>query len=333
MRLDAGRHPLSRAEILRNALRSSTGDSALDAFFNSQIAVGIDGDPELESVYREETAPEQVELDLHLAGAGVDGHATSAPHFTNFVQQLSRAVKFAARHVANASAWSENLLIEGAGQGSVRLVLRAPDKKRPHPEHGVIPGIVDSTPDSVALRTVASILTFASTSEDSIDSTLLVGAVHELPPEAQQHLRRAVNEVISARWDIEGHVRQRWCQEESVRLTSRGAERLHAALKLNPAPPETERLVGTLDGLKHSLATVYFKVDGQGHALAASVPDERLLLQAAKLVDDPHRQVRAVFTVYAAGSDDADLWRKSRVLRSLIPIANADHEQPALILD
>jgi len=253
-------------------------------------------------------------LHLHLVGEGVIGHATNAAKFSEFVQRLSRATKHTAKAIAHSHGWSETLLIEALAPGSIRVALRAPEPAKDplKPVHDVIV----STPDSSALRRIASVLSLAS-SEDAADSEPLVAALRTLPTEAQSALGGASTAAISAGWEIEGTVRQRRQPEERVTLTARGAERLRDALNLNPAPPETVRIVVTVDGIKHSLATGYFKQDGRGHAFAASLPTPELLHQVANLAPDPSKLVRATFTVYTTTSANGLDERKSRALQRI----------------
>ena len=115
--------------------------------------------------------------------------------------------------------------------------------------------------------------------------------------------------------------------EEQVALTKRGAERLRDALSLNPAPPDTATVDVTVDGIKHSLATGYFKQDGRGHAFAASLPTAELLQQVAHLVDDPTRLERATFTVYTMTSADGLGERKSRALQSIVLLGSTGTQE------
>jgi hypothetical protein len=68
--------PLREREIdlLRAALRATTGDPGLDRSAQEGIAVGIHGDPELERVFREETAPGMARDDLGTYAEPVTVH-------------------------------------------------------------------------------------------------------------------------------------------------------------------------------------------------------------------------------------------------------------------
>jgi hypothetical protein len=271
-----------------------------------------------------------VELDLRLIGEGVIEHATNAAKFSEFVRRLSLATKHTAKALSRSHAWSEHLLIEALAPGSIRVALRAPEipADMTKPTHD---DVVASTADSTALRKIASMLSLAS-ADDDVETEPLLAALQALPHAAQRALEVASTTAIEAGWEIHGMVRQRRHAEEPVTLTKRGAERLRSALKLNPSPPVTITMVVTVDGIKHSLATAYFKRDGRGHAFAASLPTEDLIHDVAHLVDDPTRLVRATFIVYVTSSPDGLEERRSQALQSISPLADPG-EQVALDLD
>jgi hypothetical protein len=59
-------------EAFRAVLRESTGYPDADEAGRASLYASIGGDPDLLAVWREETAPAQAALDLHLTG---EGHA------------------------------------------------------------------------------------------------------------------------------------------------------------------------------------------------------------------------------------------------------------------
>ena len=72
-------------DAFRAALRESTGYPDADAIGRASLHASIGADPDLLAVWREETAPAQAVLDLHLAGDTVTDHATNARQFSDFV--------------------------------------------------------------------------------------------------------------------------------------------------------------------------------------------------------------------------------------------------------
>lgn len=326
-----------REQTLRNALRATTGNSDLDAIMYASVAAGIDGDPHLEKVFREETAPDQALLDLHLEGDGVREHQTSAARFATFVKRVSEATKFTAKHMAGLESYPERLLIEGVLPGSLRVVLRAPAIAStafgdPHPE------IQADSSDSSALKVIARVFTSASMTDDDADSAPLLGLVQALPAPARRALRGAAGEVIKGGWEIAGTVRQRRKEEEPIQITQRGAARLHSALKFHPGEPEIEVRIGFFDGLKVSAGTVYFiPTERGGRPFGAAAPTDDLLSQVAHLVaerdqDAAHSQeVRAVFVVSVEDAEPGVPSRRSRRLESITPLRELG-EQPRLEL-
>ena len=86
-------------------------------------------------------------------------------------------------------------------------------------------------------------------------------------------------------------------------------------------------MIVTVDGIKHSLATAYFKREGRGRDFAASVADDELLRTVAHLVDDPTRLVRATFLTYTTTTADGLEERTSRALRSIAVIGDLGHQE------
>lgn len=303
-------------ELLRRALRATTGDDELDEMVRGSMYAHIARDPEKARVFREETAPLQAMADIHLGGAGVDGHLTSARQFAKFITRLSEATKFTARAIAGTPSYNENLLIEGVAPGSVRVVLRVPDGSTA--TASVSDDVIVDTPDSSALKKILGVLTLASTDEDTPGSDDLLAAMHGLPLEARTRLNGAAAAVISAKWDIEGTVQQRRQPEETVHVTPRGAKAVRSALKFNPGAPVEEQHLGVFDGLKRSLRTVYFNPVG-ARGFAAAVVHDELLHDVAELLTEPGREVVAQFAVRFDSGAEGTAGRKIRELVRIEP--------------
>lgn len=313
-------------DLLRRALRETTGDDELDEMVRGSLYANVARDPDKARVYREETAPLQAMADMHLGGQGVEGHLANASHFAKFISRVSEATKYTARSIAGVSAYSENLLIEGASPGSVRVVLRAPDGTTSAAH--VSDEVIMDTPDSSALKKILGVLTWASDNADLPDSDDLLAAMHDLPPDARTSLKGAATQVIKAGWDVEGAVRQRRQEEERIHVTPRGAASVRSALKFNPGEAVRERHLGAFDGLKRSLGTVYFKAVEPRRGFAAAVAHEGLLDEVAALVTDPDREVVAYFDVRSDVGDDGSVGRRTRVLAAIELISKPD---PSLV--
>ncbi|MFD6445072.1 hypothetical protein ACFWEJ_08215 [Promicromonospora sp. NPDC060204] len=311
----AERHDLT---LLRSALRETTGDPEIDEFVQASLFAGIAKDPEAVRVFREETAPEQVVVDLHLEGGEVTEHSTNAGRFARFVQRISQATSAVAKDVAGAARYPENLLIDALAPGSVRVVLRAPgiptDKGRPAFEDLPV-----STADSTALRRIAGILTHASTTSDAADDELLPALVRELPARARSLLESASTEMLKAGWEVAGTVRQRRYSEEDVTVTQRGVARLKSVLKFAPSDPARESIVGTIDGFKYSLGVIYFSPADSRRGFSAVVHTDALLVRVVRLSQQKDLDVVATFEIVTEGGAEDSV----RVYRTLVDVREA----------
>lgn len=308
-----------RDDILRTAFREAVGSGSDLALGSVYSLVRSDSDLR---ILREETAPEQALLDMHLSGSGVEGHSTNAQRFATFVRRVSEATKFVAREFANASTYSERLLIEGVGPGSVRVVLRVPDSGGAQVER-LEDSNVESA-DSAALRLVSRVFTNASAEEGD---SALVAQVHELPQGAQRALKSAATVVLRSGWQVDGELLRRRQPIEEMRLTKDGAARIHDAVKFSPGSPEREVRVGSWDGHRTSRGIAYFTPDdGQGGPFSAAVRDDDLLRRIAWICsqrDDHGHQVtvRAVFDRFAEDAEAGVSSRHSRALREFEVLA------------
>lgn len=297
--------------LLRSAFQSSVGESRFAELARTSLRALVDpADDDETQVYLEETAPEQAELDLHLTGSGVLGHATNAHSFSQFVSGISEAVKETAKALAGKGSYTEGLLIEGAAHGSVRLVLRAP---QPVTEETPIDGVTNVTSvDSRALLQVGSLLSHAG--EEGDDSPLLA-ELRQLPAAARRGLKRASKSADSAGWQIDGVVRQRGRGADRIRLSRDGTRRLISALDDETAETSYERLFAKIDGARQSINSVWFAPDTGGTPIRAGVPDGELLKKVARLGADPDGLVEAVFQVLTSTTSGASpRTQKSRVL-------------------
>ncbi|ALR12341.1 hypothetical protein MYCSP_14020 [Mycobacteroides saopaulense] len=306
-------------QSLVDALRYRSDDPSSDRAVRESIRIGLVGnDAELINIYEREVGPEQAEVDLHLDGPGVENNAANARQFSLFVSGLSEAVKETAKARAGRKSYSENLLIEGATPGSVRVVLRVANPIIPKGQT-VDETTVASTVDSDALRTVASILALAS--DPDLD-TPLAAEIAELPPQARTALKRVVNASQHGGWGVRGTIRQRQVGAADLELTPDGATRLRIELESAHEKRRTEAQIGTIDGFRWSLGTLYFQND-TGSRFTAGVTETRVAQAVTRLMNDPNQRVSARFDVvesYLPG--DKAQSRVSRVLIDVRPLGD-----------
>jgi hypothetical protein len=278
---------------LVDALSYISGDADSVRAVRESIRVGIVGDDaELIDIFEREVGPEQAEVDLHLNGPGVVENATNAHQFSRFVSGLSEAVKETAKARAGRKSYRENLLIEGATPGSVRVVLRVATPTIPKSQT-VDEATAASTVDSDALRTVASILRHAS--DPDLD-TPLAAEIAELPIKARTALKRVANASQKGGWGVRGSIRQRRVGAAELELTIEGAMRLRLELEDAQEFRRPERRVGTIDGFRWSLGTLYFEPD-DGPRFTAGVTEWRVAQAVTRLMNDPRQRVAAEFDV------------------------------------
>ncbi|WP_461418319.1 hypothetical protein [Gordonia sp. GN26] len=289
------------AALLRQALRDAAGNSPADEHLRASIRAGVVGDdPALLNVYEQEAGPEQAEVDLHLDGPGIESHTANAKQFARFVSGMSEAVKQTAKSLAGRERYGDNLRIEGATPGSVRVVFRVARQEIPV-NQTADPSTAASSVDSDALRTVATILGHAS---DEDPDSPLAAEVAELPPGARQALKRVVAASLSGGWGIHGSIRQRRVGRIPLDFTSEGAVRLQLELETQNIQRREAREVGRIDGFRWSLGSLYF-VPAAGRPFTAGVVDGEVAHRVTELMSNPDQPVVATFDVvesYAPGA-------------------------------
>jgi hypothetical protein len=302
--------------LLTAALQNALDDSPASAFTRMNIRNGIvRDDPGLIDVFERIAGPAQAEVDLHLTGAGVEGHATNAHLFSQFVSGISEAVKETAKARVGRGRYSEHLLIEGLSPGSVRVVLRAPTPPKAQENEEPMHEVSASSVDSDALRSIVAILTHASRDDDE---SPLEAELIDLPPRARQGLKRATRTTNEAGWDIKGQIRQRTIGAEDVLLTPQGAFRLRQGLDAQVESRTEETAIGNIDGFRRSLSTLYFQPDGSSRIIQAAVLDSAIAAAITDLFSEPDSMVEVVFEVIETHlPGEKTNPRRSRSVRSI----------------
>ena len=277
-------------DAFRAALRESTGYPDADEVGRASLYASIGDDPDLLAVWREETAPAQAALDLHLAGDAVIDHATNARQFSDFVAGVSSAVKETVKDRLGRRAHTEDLLIEAPQPGSLRVVLRAADPLTTDPTI-TEPG---STIDSDALRGIASVLIHAG--DEGPDSPL-TAELGRLPVKARQGLRRAARSAARAGWDIAGAITQAGYGYGELALTARAARALERQLGQSLPQKKQTTIYGRITGTKDIEGVLWFHPEGGVREFRATIDDEQLRRRAVEYQID-HPRVRATFDVY-----------------------------------
>ncbi|MGL4304787.1 MAG: hypothetical protein ACRCSF_01410 [Mycobacteriaceae bacterium] len=308
---------LSNEELLRAAIKlQMTSDSSpeLQDFKLNQLYSGIViGDPEAEKVWAEETSPEQATLDLHLEGDNIHENSTNAKKFTDFISGLILAVKETVKDRLGRGSYVEDLLIQGALPGSVRIILRAPIPSISL-EAIVDTATIASTADSDAIRSIASILKHA---DDEAEDSPLMAEVHGLPMQARMGLKRVAKSVSKAGWNIEGTISQRGFESGAINLSIQGAKRLEHALIANVPMRRTEIMFGLVHGTKDIEGIMWFQPEN-GRVFRAKMKDDNNFRKKAIELQIDHPRVRAVFEIFESiPVGDQTASKVSRVLQEL----------------
>lgn len=309
-------HPQSRRDELmqafREALLVSSGHPDADQLAREGMLISVVGDDEMVGEWHRIAGPEQAVFDIHLAGAGVEDNAASASKFAQFVSRIDSTVHAKARDAAGVRSYSHKLLIQGAEPGSVRVVLRVPEPTIPEGQE-VDDSTVASTVDSDALRLVASIIGHG---DDISDDSVVISEIQALPTEARKALRKAMEGVQTAGWEIQGSISQRGFGYQEVALTTQGAARLRHELTVTEPVIRTAQLYGKINGTKDIEGVLWFEPEG-GKEFRAIVGEDRNLRDKIVQLQLGHPRVRADFTIYESHSPDGTTMMRSRTLEAV----------------
>lgn len=251
---------------------------------------------------------DQLELDLHLAGANVFNHTTRADWLGLFMNRTSQAVKELAKGIAGKERHTPGLLVEGPSPGSVRVVFRSP----PPPKRAdAMPGTESETLDGKALHQFASLFLLAEE-----DTDLLDGSVHELPGAARRALKQVGQSVVDASWNIEGSLLARGRDVQPIVISPVGAARLIRAVGEEAAVTEPKTIPGAVDGWTWSKSVLEFKPDS-GRGFRAVVPP-RLQEAVAAINGQPNHDAVGEFSVTTSfPSGDFNYQRRTYVLTGI----------------
>ncbi|MEO8528402.1 MAG: hypothetical protein ABI435_04935, partial [Pseudolysinimonas sp.] len=116
---------LSIEELVRLAAREAR-DSEYPNVALASLSGAVAGNAALQQAIAEELAPRAANLELHLDGEKVEGHATNALSFGSFVARVSDTVREFVKGRLNLPAFSNDLQVALA-EGSVKATFIAPD--------------------------------------------------------------------------------------------------------------------------------------------------------------------------------------------------------------
>ncbi|MBB5808961.1 hypothetical protein F4560_008729 [Saccharothrix ecbatanensis] len=241
------------------------------------------------------------ELDLHLDGESVRGHATDAALLARFVGASAAVVKEVTKSIQGLRRLVSNLQVM-PGTGSVRLTFTPSAPEAP-------PGAISperlARVETAGLRRLVALMAVAENTEDPTGAEV-AAALQDLNMSA----RRAVGAFALATLKGEFEVRGVWHDPRrgtaAVKLSRAAASRLNRASRSEAQEVASATLEGTIDGWTWSSSTVGF-VPTAGRPFRATVP-EHLAEQVALLGGHRDLPVVASFTVvttYAQGTNQA----------------------------
>jgi hypothetical protein len=304
------------AEALRQAWDAlPPADTFAGRMARRSLEASAKQDPALESVLFELQHQSQAELDLHLDGPRVAGHATSAIEFANLVRGISEAVKELTKSALGRDRMVPTLQILAPSPGSVRVVLQPVP---PAEEPGAFKGTATETRESKSLVQVATILARAGAGASDSDA-VLDGLTAGVPVGAHAGLRRAAKAVVAAQWSVAGVLRQAGGDPLEIAVDSAGANRLLSALEARTEEEQQLTVQGHIDGQRRSLSAMWF-VPAMGAAFEAAVPDPTVLAQVATLAATDEVVSARFDVVIRSLSGSSGGARRSYSLRSISPV-------------
>lgn len=306
----------SAADALRQAWDALPApDTFAGRMARRSLEASAKQDPALEAVLFELQHQSQAELDLHLDGPRVAGHATSAAEFANLVRGISDAVKELTKSALGRERMPPTLQILAPSPGSVRVVLQpAP----PADEPGAFKGTVTETRESKSLVQVATILARAGAGASETDA-VLDGLTAGVPVGAHPGLRRVAKAVVAAEWSVAGVLRQATGEPLNISVDTAGANRLLAALEARTEDEQEVTLQGHIDGQRRSLSAMWF-VPATGAAFEAAVPDPAVLAQVATLAATDEAVSARFDVVIRSLSGTSGGIRRSYSLSAITPV-------------
>jgi len=287
------------------ALRSRSDDPELDELARYSVLASITGDEVLESAAVVEVGPEQAELDLHLEGPSVTDHSAKAEPFGIFIARTAEAVKEMSKTKLGRKSYTTDLLVSAAMPGSLRVVLKAPNRR--DKAHAPFEGSSVSNVESDALRTIAILFSQAGADSGSDGDSLVTATIEQLPPAARERVRSAVGELARSGWSVNGELRQRGVGIVKIHLATDRAVHLKDELAQTETTVERDiKMTGKIDGTRRFTGSMWFQPDKAEKPFAATVTDAKLLERVNELNATPNVSVRATFEkygVFRSGSD------------------------------
>lgn len=320
------------SELLRAAIRESSGDSPSARLARSSLMALIADDPVGQRILEEETGPEQVQMELHLEKGSIQHHAGPADPVGRFISNLAKGAAAVARQRSGNKRHKNRILLEGVAPGSLSITLRAPDTDNlPRTEAEPIDGTSASNIESEALRSLAAVFHAAEDSVTDPEVSNLSGLIATLPAPARAALKTATTIANNQQWTVTGVISQRSYPNERFALDPQAMGQLVTSLKTKESEPERREATGYIDGFKYTRSQLFFQEAGAKASYSVAVGNELLMLKVASLATDPERKVRVGIDFFTSGDEEGNVVQ-GRVLAWIQPVAEETIAQETLNL-
>ncbi len=289
----------------------TSGNEELDRLFLRSMSVGLANDSEVSQAILDRTLQNDARVELHLLGESEDRHLSRADLVGRLLNRLTVTVKEMAKDIGGLRRHSPGLWVEAPSAGSVKLVVRTVQPRRPGDDNP-LPATFAPTLDATAVVALCGLMNQATM--PGSESPLL-GAVQALRGETRAALATMSRVVREADWHIEGNVAIAGRRPEPVVFDHEAASRIIDATSLHDFDTETEKVSGVVDTWSWSRGTMDFIPD-VGRMFTAAVPPD--LQQTSADANASREHVRATFAVtisYPPG--DRRLAVRSRVVTDL----------------
>jgi len=257
----------------------------------------------------------RTELDLHLSGASVKGHETSASDFGRFVANVSACVASLVMHQFGLESYESRLKVVGAQAGSVRVQFREPEYDDERDE--TLFQQAGDTPESVALLRLAQIVNAAQdAAELPVDAQL--DAVLDVPVKTNKALHELSARVFRAGWRVDGLLLG--LQDiVQVSIGTSGAWRLMTATAQTAVKTRQIEAVGELDGWSWSKATMTLLVADSSRPYRVAVPPE-LQTRVAELNATQGQKISVKLQVFERQMTNSQTLNKAYSLLTVEPV-------------
>lgn len=261
----------------------TSGDSFFDRMRRQSLEAMAVQDPDLASTLALLKRSGQAEVDLHLDGENVHGHAANAAAVGLFVKAIDKLVKEVVKSSSKVRV-PRDLLLFSPEPGSLRLKFTAPPAVVEAESEIAIGALPEETLESQGLEQAAQLLALAEDSSAEMDTI-----IEPLPLSVRAALKQTVKVIAGERWEISGNVSGRNGQQQ-LSFRYEGAQRMLTELERKQEKRESVVLSGEIDGQRMSTGKMWFAPD-HGKPFGARVPEVSLLLELRKLAAEGNRIV------------------------------------------